>query len=491
MSNRSEPGQATDACNPFLEAIATQISTDNLERRLQRSPLSGIDPRTLDLQRRLDLLDSMQGELFEPTLTSIDIATRLYRMIRRGYLHRNPTLPATRKRAMTIARFAGEDIKNLPWLPSPALGMRISGITGLGKTYEIRRALELVQQPISHGRSDAADWTHMSQATWLYIGMSHDGSIGGLLLQILVELDTVLGTDYSSQRSLTRLSNEKLAVHVGIILYNHAVGAIIIDEIQQRNFSGGARGGLAATFFLRLLNFGIPVVLMGNPLGMQVLDTFSQDMRRIGSGGSIEMLPLQLTDNDFTQFLAPAFWGYNVLDEPTVVSDPNGEILYKYCGGIRDYACRVIVAAQRLALDLGDKHIKELHLQQAFQGPDFSGKERLLIKAFIDKDPLILRQFEDIPVSDFASRWGLVFETPQEPSQSESPSNSAPQQEKRPRNKTAAQKDQESMTRQRTRAANAKANAEKTKPALDLEDMRNSGLKAHLISQLEQERRAS
>ncbi|RZT08248.1 hypothetical protein SAMN05216319_3338 [Duganella sp. CF402] len=489
MSNQNSSDQK-DSANPFLDAISAQISTDDLERRLQRSPLAGIDPRGLSLQQRLDLLDRMQGELFEPTLTSIDIATRLYRMIRRGYLQRNPVLPAARKRAMTIARFAGQDIDQLPWLPPTALGMRVSGITGLGKSYEVHRALQLVKQVIPHGRSEAADWTHMLQASWLYIGMSFDGSIGGLLLQILVELDSALGTAYSSDRSLTRLSNEKLAVHVGITLYNHAVGAIIIDEIQLKNFSG-ARGGLAATFFLRLLNFGIPVVLMGNPLGMQVLDTYSQDMRRIGSGGTIEMQPLMLTDHDYTHFLAPAFWSYSVMDEATPINDSDGSLLYKYCGGIRDYGCRVLMAAQRLALDLGAKHITEKHLEQAFNGTDFSRRERDLIGGFVKKDPLILQQFDDIPVVEFAQQWGIFYEAPKQ-EQPNITTLEAPSSEGRPqdRTKSVAQKDQEKMLRQRTRNANAKASTKKTKETLTPEDMRSKGLKTHLIMQMELNRRA-
>lgn len=490
MSTGSHPISA-DSANPFLDAISAQISTDDLERRLQRSPLAGIDPRGLNLQQRLDLLDRMQGELFEPTLTSIDIATRLFRMIRRGYLQRNPVLPAVRKRAMMVARFAGKDIDQLPWLPSNALAMRVSGITGLGKSYEVLRALQLINQAISHGRSDAADWTHMLQATWLYIGMSFDGSIGGLLLQMLVELDNVLGTGYSSDKSLTRLSNEKLAVHVAITLYNHAVGAIIIDEIQLKNFSG-ARSGLAATFFLRLLNFGIPVVLMGNPLGMKVLDTFSQDMRRLSSGGSIEMQPLQLTDHDYSNFLAPAFWGYNVMDEPSPINDLDGSLLYKYCGGIRDYGCRILVAAQRLALDLGESCVTEVHLEQAFNGPDFSKREHDLISGFVNKDPIILQQFDDIPVVDFAQKWGMfdVVKIQAEQNSFTDPATSAAEHEKPPRTKPVAQKDQENMIRNRTRKANAKAKAEKTKKSLTSEDMRRNGLSTHLIMQMELNRRA-
>lgn len=91
-------------------------------------------------------------------------------------------------------------------------------------------------------RTRALGWSHLVQILWLYVGMSHDGSLGGLLLSILCAIDEATGcTSYSQSRSLIGLSNEKLAVRIGIILRNHGVGVLVIDEIQGRNFSGGAQ----------------------------------------------------------------------------------------------------------------------------------------------------------------------------------------------------------------------------------------------------------
>lgn len=164
------------------------------------------------------------------------------------------------------------------------------------------------------------------------------------------------------------MSNEKLAVHVGIILRIHAVGVLVIDEIQQRNFSGKAHGGLAALFFLRLLNFGIPMVLMGNPFGLGALDRYSQDVRRTSSAGSFDFEPISLDDFDWHKCIAPGVWRYYVLPEPMTFSDPGGKILFQYSGGFRDYACRICHSAQRLALDLNERALTVEHLQQAYEG---------------------------------------------------------------------------------------------------------------------------
>ncbi len=481
-SEQRLPQSSSD--NPFLEPLETILSTDNLEWRLQNNPLQNVDTAALSIQARHDLLDRLPEQMFEPTMSSIDTATRLYRLIRRGYASRNPTEVATRVNAMAIARFAGLEMSKLPWLPSSAKGMRIIGITGLGKTYEVFRALSQLPQKIAHGRSPSAGWTHMIQATWLYVPMSHDGSLGGLLLQILTSLDEVIGTSYSSKGGFASLSNEKLAVHVGIILNNHGVGVLVIDELQHRNFSGGSRGGLAATFFLRLLNFGVPIVLMGNPKGMDALDAFSQDMRRVGAGGSIHMHPLEKDEFDFANMLAPALWRYNVMPEPSPVNDLDGAILFKYCGGIRDYAARIRVCSQRLALDLNKRFVTEEHMEQAFMGPDFSPGERALIAGFRDKNPLLLSKFDDIPWEDYAAKWGLL------PSGEGASCGDLPKPVSTPPvtavkiRKPVAQVAAAAAKRKRTRKANQDADNTALRETLDSEDIRNDGLKDYLISSI-------
>jgi hypothetical protein len=487
---------ASSAGNPFLEQIEEYLSLDNLESRLMRSPLTDIDVGVLGLQARHDLLDKMQEEMFEPASTSVEIVTRLFRLIRRGYAPRDPRKALVRKTTMTIASFAKKAIADLPWFTTFAKGMRIAGETGTGKSYEITRGLELLPQVIMHRQHTEAGWTHLAQVVWLYVAMSHDGSLGGLLLNILCALDAAIGTGYSSDKSLTGLSNEKLAVHIGIILRNHGVGVLVIDELQSRNFSGGARGGLAATFFLRMLNFGIPMVLMGNPLGMEVLDTFSQDMRRIGSGGSIDMSPLAEDDFDWEHCLAPALWRFNVMPEPSEIDDPHGKILFQYSGGIRDYACRIRVASQRIALDLGARALRLEHMEQAFLGPDFSDKERTLIRGFRDRDPILLQDFDDVRWKHYAVKWGCFKGSSSETgdhaqasgaSGSETPeteSAAAGDAAKKPR-KPANVKDLETVKRNRTRKANAQEQQAKTRATLDPDDMRNTGLQEYLIAGFE------
>jgi hypothetical protein len=470
--------------NPFLAAIEEFLLTESLAERLSTSPLTEIDLPKLGIQERLDLLDRLPEEFFEPTGTSLAIATSLYRLIRKGYINRNPTIPKVRKLTMKIASYGGYELSRLPWNSTNAKGMVIQGITGLGKTYEIERALRLLPQFVEHGRSEAAGWAKMKQVVWLKVGMSHDGSLGGLLFQIFVALDEAIGSDYSQDKNLIRSSNEKLAVRLGIILRNHGVGVLVIDEIQERNFQGHGKGEFAATFFLRMLNFGIPIVLIGNPFGISALYSFSQDVRRIGSGGSFYMHPLDETEYDWCNCLAPAISRLNLLNEPHQVSNLAKQ-LYYYSGGIRDYALRIMIATQRMALDLGKSHITEELMQLAYIGSDFLEIERAIISGFRNKNPIPLIQFEDIPWEEYSSRWGLYFDGTQfkvadQKATSADPVDLKAEQDPKP----VPQKELEMIKRQRTRKVNSKKNKVSVRQNLSQEDIRMQGLQEHLIGGL-------
>jgi hypothetical protein len=362
--------------------------------------------------------------------------------------------------------------------------MTTYGITGLGKSFEIERALKILPKFIEHGASEEVGWANMKQVVWLKVGMSHDGSLGGLLFQILCELDAILDTEYSKDKALVKSSNEKLAVKIGIIFRNHGLGVLVIDEIQKRNFEGNGRGGLAATFFLRLLNFGIPVVLVGNPLGFDALYLFSQDVRRIGSGGTIAMHPHEIDELDWTDCIVRAYWGINLLPDPYEVSDHDErvDLLYQYSGGIRAYACRIIVASQRMALDIGAPCVTKEIMEAVFLGDDFSDSDRGIIAGFRDKDPLILSNFEDIPWEYYRDNWAsLLNKDKKKENDDTSEDKSSENKKNETPHKPVAQTDLEQCKKTRTRKANAasaRANAQKSLPD---DDMRTQGIQKCLL----------
>lgn len=486
-----------EQCNPFYEHVKDYLSTTSLESRLNCSPLDHLSIGDLSLERRYELLDRMQEEMFEPTTTSLNITNRTYRMLGRGLQSMDPTKASVRKFSMSLARGAGAELSALPWFATYAMGMTVKGPTGVGKTYEVTRALSLIPQRIDHKASEAAGWTHLRQAVWLFVPMSHDGSLGGLLFQILCSLDAAIDTAYSSEKSLISLSNEKLAVRVGILLRTHGVGLLVIDEIQSRNFSDNARGTLAATFFLRLLNFGIPTMLIGNQVAFKALGTFSQDIRRLSAGGAVTMDPHFADDYDFKDCLAPAIWKFCVMSKQVETGFMQPDILFKYSGGIRDYACRCWISAQRLALDLGKENVSEGDLQAAFEGSDFDDRDRQLIIGFRDRDPIRLSQFTDVDWEGYGIKWGKLRASSTDNATSAQAEATVQdrEQETPPQKKKASvstpkpEKDKAKIIRRREQSKEQERKKKNAKESLDEDDIRCNGLQKTLISGFEAIRR--
>ena len=481
-----------DNSNPLYLQLIEALRGDDIASRIRRSPLDGVDVTTITKDERHALLDQMQERLFEPSTVTLALGQRLFRMIARGYMSRDPRQLAVRKQTIAIASCKGGKLPELPWFNAYAKCMRISGETGTGKSYEVENALRLLPQFIVHPENREAGWSHLVQVVHLYVAMSHDGSLGGLLLNILSALDDLICTNYATQPSLIRLSNEKLAVHVGIILRTHAVGVLVIDELQERNFTG-AHGGLAALFFLRLLNFGIPMVLMGNPFGLSALERFSQDVRRTGSAGSFDFEPYDPCDFDWTDCIAPKIWAFYVLPEPMAFSDPDGKVLFQYSGGIRDYAFRISNAAQRIAIDLDDKALTLDHLKMAYEGEDFSARDRDLIEGFARRQPIRLMDFEDVRVEHYRRKWGLLTTSQATGAESRGESNVTvdqsttelpPTDAKSPTTIQRTRHEQELVAAKRlsTRRTNEASKRAAVKLGCEKDDLRNEGLKKFLIS---------
>ncbi|MBF4270378.1 ATP-binding protein, partial [Vibrio anguillarum] len=99
-------------------------------------------------------------------------------------------------------------------------------------------------------------------------------------------MDRALGTsNYERQYSMSkRPSIETLLAAMAQVANAHAVGVLIIDEIQHlsRSRSGGSEKML--NFFVTLVNtIGLPVILVGTPRAREIFEADMRSARR-GSG---------------------------------------------------------------------------------------------------------------------------------------------------------------------------------------------------------------
>ncbi|WP_081064066.1 ATP-binding protein [Burkholderia vietnamiensis] len=478
------------AVNPLLASLPLPVDFDTLPELLLNEPLSFELLGTKSPQERAHLLAKI-GSHFVPTSTAIDIADAILVAIYAGYEERNPCLAEVKKRRYLVGGWQGSFRSGGPAFAAKNVRcVTIEGITGLGKSTIVDRTLSLLPQVVIHGPSESAGWTMQKQLVWVKVDMTSDGSRLGFLMQLYQQIDAALGTDYFSQFSAKRWPIEQHMVSVAKILYNCFCGALVIEEIQARNFAEAASRNVMLLFFLRLANLGIPIVLIGNPLGFEGFADFSQDVRRLSSGGRFELWPaLSPQDDDWAEFLVPGMLQFNVMSKPPAITHA-AELLFKCTGGVYDFLAKLLAQAQLLALRRGQECIYDADLLDAYDGATITASHNL-IRALVERNEDALRQFSDIPSAAFGTRWvamgGLRTSLPGGKVVARAPVTEVLKSSKkrRPRFQVA-----ERMYKQKVASEKRRGRQDSEKQQqLPQEDLRSRGLRSVLLDNFETMRR--
>lgn len=394
--------------NPLLTALGPRIGFQDWPAKLTQRPLGGFDTAGLSATAREEML-VLYRQHFIATTAGINIAAALQNIHREHYWQRHPCNPSVAKTKVQIAhllRSTNLAPTSIPWLNTSASGLIIKGITGTGKTSITTRYTDLLGEQVrEHFDGTIPGFDYVKQIVWLKVDMSSDGSRDGFLTSILLEVDRLIGTNYARQYS-GRYSVDKLAIVIGVILSTHLCGMLIIEEIQEKNFNNSKWHNPLTTFFLRILNFGIPTVLIGNPLGFTELEKSSQNVRRLSSGGIFEMVPtLDETGVEFQNFIEQS-WLFNVMIRQSDRGrDHFRKVAYRYSGGVTDFVVRLNVESQLLALRLGAEEVLPEHIDAAYLNSPRIVPNHSLIEGLVQRDRNKLNLCDDIPVEYFANLW--------------------------------------------------------------------------------------
>ncbi|MBN3756237.1 AAA family ATPase [Paraburkholderia sp. Tr-20389] len=408
--------EALDAAfgpNPLLDPLDPLIEVERMPAALSHRPLQNVPWRDVDPKQRIDFLNLMQSQ-FVPTPDAVEIALAIQQMIRASYIERHPALPCNRRRRMEIATLDPAKLPSASWFPGFARAVIVEGITGLGKTFMKDRILSLYPQVHRHGRFEAGGWEKQAQIIYLDVTMSADSSRLGFLDNILLAIDNALRDiddpsgdthyyeTYGGPKS--RMSTEKVMVIIGQILSQYYCGLLVIDEIQDRNFSTNRE--LILLFFLRLLNFGIPIMLLGNPKGFSGFEQSAQDTRRLYKGGHFELWPAtDGRDRAWRSYVSGKLQD-NLLPLSFPVDDTAHDEFYRCSGGVRDYFDTLLGAMQERGLRKNLGEIPFEYIAETYSGRRMK-KYHGTINALVKKDINELAKNTDMPLELFAKRWKM------------------------------------------------------------------------------------
>jgi hypothetical protein len=339
---------------PTIEALPPIRSAEEAARLLAHYPDRQLGGQKLPPEYRMHLImDAVH--FFEPLPVHIDLEQRISRVIRDGYIGRNPLATdhwrAVDQRVQTILEAGG-----IPLRTSNVNGFSIVGMPGTGKTTGVERSLQMYPQVIHH-QSYASKPFSRTQLSWLKLTCPNDGSIKGLCLDFFREVDGILGTHhYRDFAGEGRRTVDELIPNMCRVAWIHCLGLLVVDEIQHLNQakSGGAERML--NFFLQLMNtLGVPMILIGTYAAMEVLSRELRQIRR--NCGQGDLVWDRMPNDEVWRHFTESLWRYQYTRNPLPLTQELSDALHFLSAGIIDFGVKIFLLAQVRAIMTGSEKI--------------------------------------------------------------------------------------------------------------------------------------
>lgn len=342
--------------NPLLEALSPFISLKSLPAALCEEPLAEVKWRSIAPARREPFL-MLSDKHYWPITPHVHVAAEIQLMLRSGLVQRNPMSPEEQRRVNMLSLANSVETVKLPTLRKRAGGSILAAITGLGKSTLVERILAVLapQQVVVHGINKECGWSVLTQVAYLIVNAPSNATRKGLFAAIIGALDALIGTTYADD--LKRQKNlDEAMVYVAKVLSIHRVGLLVIDENQASTLAENIWGDEFVQYFLGLMNLGIPVLLVGNPMAFSDLDASAQLLRRFATHGWHELKPATKSEDDSwwnKQFL-PGVARFTLCEEVPSV-DEIRNVTSEIDGGIPGVFLAIWKEAQKIALRRGGK----------------------------------------------------------------------------------------------------------------------------------------
>jgi hypothetical protein len=341
---------------------------------MQRFLIYASDPRKLPAHLRthmaMDLL-----HFFQPLPVHLRLEGMVSRMIRDGYLARNPIDPAYRGtlKERLVCFKEGRPLESQ--FEPTASGFSILGMSGVGKSTGMKRVLSLYPQVILHNYFKGRNFTAI-QIVWLRLDCPKDASLTALCLEFFRVVDDLLGTNYTKNYGSKAHNLQEMMLFMAIVAAEHFIGVLVIDEIQDLSTAKSGGAAQVLNFFVKLINtIGVPVVIIGTYKAIPIMCSEFRLARR-GSGQGDLVWDRMSFDEDWQVFVE-ALCSLQYVRKQCRMSDRLSSALHDASYGVTDLAIRIYLAAQVRAIETGHELITSDLIRSAYRD-DFRLVNRIL-----------------------------------------------------------------------------------------------------------------
>lgn len=370
--------------NPYIEALPQIIEEPaDLIKYSTYIPEVSEDDRKLSATLRAHLIDSING-FYKPMNDHIEIEQKISRMIRNGYVNRNPYREKRLHIDDDIIKYGIEEVED-----STVAELGIFGISGMGKTTIIRRILSMYPQLILH-TNYKGDISLNFQIPWIKVEIQSGCRLKSLSLSILREMDNLFKEEKYYKVGKAKLEYEQTD-YLKTVFDIHKVGILVIDEIQNIRGMASKESDKIMKFFVELSNIiNVPLVLIGT---LKALPLFTDEMKNCRRIADSEPMEKMKNDREWKAFVKALFklqWTRIPVEVTTELMD----ILYFESQGNIDIAIKLFKYAQLRAMYTGRERIsKDLIISVA---KDCLIPLRPLLNALKSNDAKELMKYEDL-----------------------------------------------------------------------------------------------
>ena len=334
--------------NLFISRLPPQMSMHQALTFLDDLPAFKPEERLYPAHLRLQCLYRLR-RCFIPLEHHLRLESAFSTMLRQGYVTRDPrSTDYVRRLRNGYERIVARDLQaGVNPVRSSAEGFALLGASGAGKSTGIIRVLEYYPQVIEH-----PELCGLKQVIWLKIDCPFRGSPRQLCLNFFQQMDLLLGSDFLARHGNSRNAIDLMMTQMAQIANRHALGVLIVDELQHLTLAKGVGREALLNFLVTLINtIGIPVVLIGTMGALSILQgDFRQARRANGLGAAIwERLPQGPVWDHFVDKL----WNYQWTREESVLTDDIRKVLYEESQGIIEIVVKLFMLGQARAMELG------------------------------------------------------------------------------------------------------------------------------------------
>ena len=243
-----------------------------------------------------------------------------------------------------------------------------------------------------------------TQLVWLKVDCPGDGSPKGLCISILKEIDNILGTDYAEQYSRRRSSKDSLLVAASRLFRVYHMGIMMIDDIQNLCGVKDEISKELLSFLVHMINtIGVPVIMVGTPKILSILQAEFQQAKRATGEGEIRMDLMKRDSKEWDRYIR-AIWHYQFTRKKVVLTDELNNAFFEESVGNPFLASILYKLVQDEAIILEDHPARQ---EEAFTAGDVRrvASSKLAITAAMRKNML---NGTDVELKQYEYLWNTV-----------------------------------------------------------------------------------